>query len=316
MKIAIVGAGGVGGYFGARLAESGCDVFFIARGAHLEAMRKDGLKIRSPLGDLDLKSVQATSDPAAIGLADVVLVAVKLWDTETAARSLKPLVGPDTAVISLQNGVEKDAVLARYITERNLLGGVCYIAASIAAPGVIEHANKLAKITFGEMDGRPTPRSLAFLEKLGSAQISADLSGDIRREIWEKFVFLVGLSATTALLRLPIGVIREDPVTRRLLLDTMQETVSVGIAKDVQLAQDYAVNRLEFCDILPAAMTSSLHVDLARGNRLEIDWLSGAVMRYGRELGIPTPVNNVTYAALKLYRDGHSGPEAAAEAAR
>jgi 2-dehydropantoate 2-reductase len=144
----------------------------------------------------------------------------------------------------------------------------------------------------------------------------ADLSEDIRREIWEKFVFLVGLSATTALLRLPIGAIREDPVTRRLLLDTMQETVSVGIAKDVQLAQDYAVSRLEFCDTLPAAMTSSLHVDLARGNRLEIDWLSGAVMRYGRELGIPTPVNNVTYAALKLYRDGHSGPEAAAGAAR
>jgi 2-dehydropantoate 2-reductase len=129
-------------------------------------------------------------------------------------------------------------------------------------------------------------------------------------------VFLVGLSATTALLRLPIGAIREDSVTRRLLLDTMQETVSVGIAKDVQLAQDYAVSRLEFCDTLPAAMTSSLHVDLARGNRLEIDWLSGAVMRYGRELGIPTPVNNVTYAALKLYRDGHSGPEAAAGAAR
>lgn len=309
MKIAIVGAGGVGGYFGARLAESGCDVSFIARGEHLETMRKDGLSIRSPLGNLHLKSVQATSDPAAIGLADVVLVAVKLWDTETAARSLKPLVGPDTMVISLQNGVDKDAVLARYVAERNLLGGVCYIAASIAAPGVIEHANRLAKITFGEMDGQPTPRSLAFLEKLVGAQISADLSADIRREIWEKFVFLVGLSATTAVVRLPIGPIREDLVTRRLLLDAMQETVSVGLAKGVRLGQDYAVNRLEFCDTLPAAMTSSLQVDLARGNRLEIDWLSGAVMGYGRELRIPTPVNDVVYAALRLYRDGRSWPE-------
>lgn len=306
----MIGTGGVGGYFGGRLAEAGCDVHFVARGAHLQALSQNGLQVKSPLGDMLIKPVKVTSDTASIGVVDVVLVAVKLWDTEAAASSLKPLIGPDTAVISLQNGVEKDTVLARFVDKRNLLGGICYIAASISAPGVIEHAGKMARVTFGEMDGGVTPRSAAFLKALVDANVMADLSKDIVREIWEKFVFLVGLSSTTALLRQPIGPIRTDPDTRQLLLETMRETVNVGIAKGVRLDPSYAEKRLEFCDTIPATMMSSMQVDLSRGNRLELDWLSGAVVRFGEEFNVPTPANRVTYAALKLYAAGKSSSDA------
>ncbi len=310
MKIAIVGTGGVGGYFGSRLALAGHEVHFIARGAHLAAMNRDGLRVNSALGDMLVKPVKATSDPKTVGPVDVVLVAVKLWDTEAAAESVKPLVGPDTAVISLQNGVEKDEVLARFIDKRNHLGGVCYIAAAIGEPGVIEHSGKMARITFGEMDGKASPRALAFQKALTDAQVMVELSTDIQREIWEKFVFLVGLSSTTTLVRQPIGPIRADADLRAMLLETMRETVNVGIAKGVRLDPGYAQKRLEFCDTIPATMMSSMQVDLSRGNRLELDWLCGAVVRFGRDLKVPTPVNGVTYAALKLYAGGRAAVEA------
>jgi 2-dehydropantoate 2-reductase len=306
MKIAIVGTGGVGGYFGARLARAGSDVHFIARGKHLDAMRRDGLRVESPLGNVVIQPVNATSDPASIGIVDVVIVAVKLWDTEAAARSLRPLVGPHTAVISLQNGVDKDEVLRRFIEPKNLMGGLCYIAASIGGPGLIQHAGKMARIKFGEFNRERTPRAEAFLQALHAAEVTAELSDDIEREIWEKFVFLIGLSATTTLLRTPIGPVRSDPDTRSLLRDTMDETVQVGIAKGVALERSYADKGLELCDAVPDTMMSSMQVDLSRGNRLELDWLSGAVMRFGRELRVPTPVNRVTYAALKLHSRGAS----------
>ena len=304
MKIAIVGTGGVGGYFGSRLAQAGCDVHFIARGAHLQAMKESGLKVESSLGDALIKPVNVSSDPASIGPVDFALVAVKLWDTEAAARSVKPLVGPHTAVISLQNGVEKDAVLERFVNKANIVGGICYIAASIRAPGIIEHAGKMARVVFGEMDRQRTPRCEALLKALLDAGVTADLSLDIQREIWEKFVFLVGLSATTSLIRLPIGPIRSDAFTRAVLLDAMDETVKVAIAKGIRIAPDYAATRLEFCDTIPATMMSSMQIDLARGNRLELDWLSGAVVRFGLELGVPTPVNRMVYAALKPHAAG------------
>jgi 2-dehydropantoate 2-reductase len=304
MKIAIVGTGGVGGYFGARLAGAGFEVHFIARGRHLEAMRREGLRVESPLGDMLIKPANATSDPASIGVADVVIVAVKLWDTEEAARSLRPLIGPETAVISLQNGVDKDAVLSRFVDRRNIVGGLCYIAASIGAPGVIQHAGKMARIKFGELTRARTTRAEEFLQALQKAKVTAELSDDIEREIWEKFVFLVGLSATTTLMRSPIGPIRSDPVTRALLLDMMDETVRVGIAKGVELDPNYAAKGMELCDAVPDTMMSSMQVDLSRGNRLELDWLSGAVVRFGKEFNVLTPVNRVTYGALKLHSNG------------
>ena len=299
-----MGSGGVGGYFGARLAEAGCDVGFIARGAHLAAMRERGLVVESKLGNASLPKVRATSDPSTLGSVDVVLIAVKLWDTEAAVRAISPIVGPTTVVLSLQNGVQKDDVLRRVLGTGPILGGLCYIAATIAQPGVISHTGTMQKFVFGEYDGRRSARAEALLEVCQRAGIDAELSQDIRRAIWEKFVFLVGLSATTATIRLPIGPIRTHPQTRRFLLDTMREVVAIGRARGVALTADYAENRLAFCDGLPAEMTSSMHNDLERGDRLEVAWLSGGVVELGQEAHLMTPINRTVCDILALHADG------------
>lgn len=304
MKIAVMGTGGVGGYFGARLAQGGCEVSFIARGAHLAAIREHGLKVESKLGDIHLTSVRVTDDPRALGPVDLVLFSVKLWDTESAARLVKPLFGPDTAIISFQNGVQKDDILQPTCGEKAVMGGVGYIATSIAQPGVIRHTGTMQRLVFGEYDGKRSPRAEAFLAACRRAGIDAELSADIRREIWEKFVFLVGLSGTTATMRLPIGPVRENPRTRSFLFDLMQETVAVGRAHGVALPEDYAQKRLAFCDGLPRDMSSSLHHDLERGNRLEVEWLSGGVVKLGEAVAVPTPANGAVLAILTLHAAG------------
>lgn len=304
MKVAIMGAGGVGGYFGARLAHSGCDVHFIARGAHGAALRSQGLQLNSALGDLHLKDLQVTETPQGVGVADVVLFGVKLWDTEAAAEAIRPLVGPHTAVISLQNGVVKDDILRGVLGPQAVAGGVCYIAATIAAPGVIAHTGVLQKLVFGEYDGSHSARLEAFLQACQGAGIEAEISADIRKTIWEKFVMLVGLSATTAATRLPIGRVRSHPQSRRVLQQIMEEVVAVGLAQGVPLAPDFATDRLRFCDQLPAAMTSSMAHDLERGNPLEVRWLSGDVARRGAELGVPTPANALVHGILALHAEG------------
>ncbi len=311
MKIAVMGSGAVGGYFGGRLAQAGEDVAFVARGRQLAAMREGGLRIASPRGDLHLQPVRVTDDPAAIGPVDLVFFTVKLWSTEEAARQIAPLIGPDTAVISLQNGVEANDVLARALGREHLMGGVCYIAASLDQPGSVQHGGQMARLVFGEPGGRKTRRAQALLEACTRAKagFDAELSSDIDRAIWEKFVFIVGLSALTALTRRPIGPVRSDPDTRAMLLEVMREAVTVGRAKGVDLSPDFADQRLAFADTLPPGMTSSMHNDLERGNRLEVGWLSGAVVRLGRDAGIPTPANRAVYAALKLHAGGsaHAG---------
>ena len=299
-----MGSGGVGGYFGARLAQAGCDVGFIARGAHLAALRERGLVVESKLGNASLPKVRATDDPSTLGSVDLVLIAVKLWDTEAAVRAISPIVGPTTAVLSLQNGVQKDDVMRRILGSGPILGGLCYIAATIAQPGVISHTGTMQKLVFGEYDGRRSARAEALLEACQRARIDAELSQDIRRAIWEKFVFLVGLSATTTTVRLPIGPIRTHPQTRRFLLDTMREVVAVGRAQGVALTADYAENRLAFCDGLPAEMTSSMHNDLERGNRLEVAWLSGGVVELGQVADVMTPINRTVSDILVLHADG------------
>ena len=304
MRIAVMGSGGVGGYFGARLAQAGYDVGFISRGAHLAALREWGLVVESKLGNASLPKVRATDDPSTLGSVDVVLIAVKLWDTEAAVRAISPIVGPTTAVLSLQNGVQKDDVLRRILSNRPILGGLCYIAATIAQPGVISHTGTMQKLVFGEYDGARSARAEALLEACRRAGIDAELSQDIRRAIWKKFVFLVGLSATTASVRLPIGPIRTHPQTRRFLLDTMREVVAVGRAQGVALTADYAENRLAFCDGLPAEMTSSMHNDLVRGNRLEIAWLSVGVVELGQAADVMTPINRTVSDILALHADG------------
>jgi 2-dehydropantoate 2-reductase len=305
MKIAVLGAGGVGGFFGGRLAHAGYDVTFIARGQHLAAMRERGLLIESAAqGDLAIPKVKVTHDPASVGIADYVVLAVKLWDTESAAAAIRPLVGPNTAVLSLQNGVMKDDVLRRAFGSAAVMGGVGYVATHIARPGVIHQTGTLQRVVIGEYDGSRSPRAQALVDALRRAGVDAELSLDIRRTLWEKYVFLVGLSGTTATMRSTIGPIRANPQTRAFLFDMMKEAVDVGRAHGVALPEDYAEQRLAFADTIPADMTSSLHHDLDHGNRLEVAWLSGGVVQLGKAVGVPTPVNRAVWDILALYANG------------
>jgi 2-dehydropantoate 2-reductase len=305
MKIAMMGSGGVGGFFGGRLAHAGYDVSFVARGAHLAAMRERGLVIESQAqGDIRVPKVRATDDPASIGPVDLVVLSVKLWDTESAARQIRPLLKPGTGVLSLQNGVIKDDILRRELGEAPVMGGVAYVATTISRPGVIHQVGTMQRIVLGEYDGRSSERARFLHQALLKAGVNAELSADVRRAIWEKFVFLVALSATTTSMRTPLGPIRENPRTRAFLLEIMREAVAVGRAHGVALPPDYAEGRLAFADGLPADMTSSMHHDLERGNRLEVDWLSGAVVQLGAAAGVPTPANRAVCDILALHAAG------------
>lgn len=304
MRIAVMGTGGVGGYFGARLAAGGHEVAFVARGTHLKALQENGLQVRSPLGDLHLTEVVATDDPAELEPVDLVLFGVKLWDTESAAAQIRPLLRPDTAVVSFQNGVVKDDILRRILGPEHVLGGVCYIAATIAEPGVINHANTLQRLVFGEYDGVSTPRVEAFLQACRESGLDAEVSPDIARTIWEKFVFLVGLSGVTSLARTAIGPIRANPRSRAFLHDVMDEVVEVARASGVELPADYADDRMAFVDTVDQAMTSSMHHDLERGNRLEVAWLSGDVVDRALALGVPAPANRAIADVLSVHADG------------
>jgi 2-dehydropantoate 2-reductase len=304
VKIVVLGSGGVGGYFGGRLAAAGCDVTFVARGAHLDAIRRQGLRIVSPLGDVHVSPAKAIASIAQAETADLVLVGVKLWDTEAVAPTLRPLAERGAAILSLQNGVQKDEVLRRHLPPEAVMGGLCYISALIEAPGVIRHHGTLQRLVFGEYGGAQSARAQAFLDACRCAGIDTELSGDIERLIWEKFVFLVGLSGTTTFFRQPIGPVREGPDSRALLLDAMAEVVAVGRARGVSLPPDFAEDRLAFCDTLPAAMTSSMHGDLDRGHRLELPWLSGGVVEMGAAAGVATPANQRITDALAPFAQG------------
>ena len=250
------------------------------------------------------RSRVVTSNPADIGPVDIVLFGVKLWDTESAAQAVRPLIGPNTAVISFQNGVVKDELLVAALGSAAVAGGVCYIAATIAEPGVIAHTGPMAKLVFGELDGAASERMTAFHQACQGAGIDALLSDDIAKAEWEKFVFLVGLSATTTATRHNIGAIRSNPHTRQLLEQVMQEVVAVGMASGARLSPDFVQDRMRFCDQLPEGMTSSMHRDLDSGNRLEVAWLSGDVSRRGHSLGVPTPANTALLQVLALQADG------------
>jgi len=299
-----MGSGGVGGLIGARLAQAGCDVSFIARGAHLAAMREHGLKLESPVGNVHLPNVRVTDDPGSLGPVDIVVIAVKLWDTGAAARAIAPLIGPDTGVLSLQNGVRKDEILRPIFGERALMGGVAYMGTAISRPGVILHTGTLQRVVFGEYDGRRSKRAEALLGFLQKTGIDARLSDDIRRSIWEKFVFLVGMAAVTATIRLPLGPILKHPLTRQFYLDAMREAAAVGRAHGVRLPEDIAEERLAFSDTLPASMTASLQLDLERGNPLEVEWLSGSVVELGAAVGVPTPIHRAARDILILHAQG------------
>ncbi len=305
MRIAFMGAGGIGGYFGGRLAKEGEDIMFIARGAHLEAMQTEGLRIEGP-EPFHVEHVNATDDPAKVGLVDIVILSVKLWDTGEALKQIRPMVGPDTAILSLQNGVLKDDEVRAVYPERNVMGGVAYVSTVIERPGVIRQTGALQKLVFGEFDGSISARAREFLAACKVGGVNAELSQHILREIWQKFVFLAGLSGTTATVRLPIGPIRTNPQTRAFLLDVMREVVAVGRAQGVDLAEDYAEVRLKLTDDVSADMTSSMHQDLERSNRLEVPWLAGAVVDLGKQFGVPTPMNRAIADILTLHAGGRT----------
>lgn len=299
-----MGSGGLGGYFGALLARAGSEVSFIARGAHLEAMRRDGLRIEDAADPFLLPGVCATDDPREVGVVDLVMVCVKLWDTEGALEQLRPMVRPETTLVSFQNGVLKDSLLSAAFDEARLIGGVAYVASTVAAPGVITRTGALRRLIVGEFDGHRSERVEAFQAVCVAGGIDAEVSDDVRLAIWEKFVFLVGLSATTATMRVPIGPIRENPRSRAFLLDLMREVVGVGRAHGVPLPADYAEQRLEFADTVSPEMTSSMHHDLERGNRLEVRWLSGGVVELGEQVGVETPLNRAVADILSVHAGG------------
>jgi 2-dehydropantoate 2-reductase len=317
MKIAIVGAGAVGGYYGVRLARAGHEVRFLARGAQADAMRRSGLSLRSELGDDRLFPANVAEDAAAIGPADLVLVAVKLWDTEAAARTLPPMIGAGTAVLSLQNGVDKEEAIAAVVGRGPVLGGLTYILADRPEPGVVVHSGKLQRVIAGELDGARSERLNAVVAAFAGAGVDAVASPDIRRELWQKLAFLAATSAVTAVARETFGPLRARPETRALIRDAMAEVVAVARAAGSAIDDGFVDDRMRFVDSLPAGGRASMAQDLLRGARLELEWLSGAVVRHGERLGVPTPVHRTLVAALAPFADGRpDAPQAAGASSR
>ena len=307
MRIAVVGAGGVGGGFGAALAKAGAEVVFIARGAHLAAIKSQGLKVQGGRGETHLVPTRATDNPADIGTVDVVLFCVKLWDVESAGALIKPLIGPDTAVIPLQNGIDAAERLILILGSRAVMGGVAQISASIIAPGLIQQVGTFMRMIFGEFDGKKSKRAEDFLALCLKAGFDATLSGQILTELWMKFILLASNASFTALTRQPIGKLRDDRDLRPIFLAAWQETIDVGRASGVALPADALDKILDFTSHVPPAMKASMALDLDRGNRLELPWLGGKVVELGRQLGVPTPTHSVMYAMLKPYIMGTPG---------
>jgi 2-dehydropantoate 2-reductase len=301
MRIAVVGAGGVGGGFGAALAKAGADVTFIARGAHLAAMKSEGLRVNSARGDTHLVPTQATDDPASIGKVDVVLFCVKLWDLESAGERVRPLVGPGTAVIPLQNGIDAADRLIPILGREAVMGGVAQISASIIRPGVINQVGTFMRMIFGELDGKITRRGEDFLALCQKAGFDATLSDKILTELWMKFIPLATNASITALTRLPIGKLRDDPDIRPIFISAVREVIEIGRAKGIALPADAFEKTMDFVAHTPPAMKASMALDLERGNRMELPWLGGKVVELGRELGVATPTHGMMYALLKPY---------------
>ncbi len=305
MRIAAMAAGAVGGYFGARLAAAGHDVLFIARGANLAALQSNGLRIESVHGDLHLPKVNATDDAKSVGPVDIVLFAVKLWDTETAAAQAKPLVAANTRVITLQNGIDSVERMAPIVGAEQTVGGAAYIASVIAAPGVIRHTSQFARVRFGRADKRPDAVLQAFADASQAAKLDIGLSADINVELWEKFIFLTAMAGSTSALRANAGQIVADPEMLAFYRALMQEAYAVGKAKGVALDPGFVEARMNYLiNKIEPGMKASMAHDLERGNRLELDWLSGKVRDLGRALNIPTPASDTVYTVLKLHRMG------------
>ena len=304
MRFAILGSGAVGGYYGARLAQAGHEVTFIARGAHLTAIRERGLAIKSPaLGDFTVQA-RAEEDTSRVGVVDVVVVAVKAYDNETALPLVRPMLGPGSCVLTLQNGVDAAGALAGIVGEEAVLGGTTYIATALAAPGVIEQTGTHRRIVFGEVFGA-LPRMTDRVRRIHAALIEADVEAeavdDGRIPIWEKFIFLVPLAGFTGATRLPIGPVWADPFIRSQFLDACREVERVAVAEGVPVAPGIIERISKYVEGIPGSMRSSLLIDLSQGKRIEVEALQGSVVRRASRVGVPVPIMSVLYAALKPW---------------
>jgi 2-dehydropantoate 2-reductase len=300
MRIAIFGTGGVGGYFGARLAQTGEDVTFIARGEHLRAIRQDGLRVDSIQGDFLVKPAQASDTPAEVGPVDLVLVTTKAWQVPEAAGAMKPLIGPQTMVVPLGNGIEHLDQLEKAVGREHLLGGLSRISAFIAGPGHIRHVGIQPYIAFGELDHRPSPRLEALRQTFARiSEIKVEVPADIHIAMWEKFVFIAAVSGVGAVTRQPMGVYRSVPETRAMLVAALEEVAAVGRAQGVALAQDTA-QKILANTIDPAAegVIASMQKDIMEARPSELEAQTGAVIRLGRAGGVPTPTHEFLYASL------------------
>ena len=304
MKIAIIGAGGVGGYFGARLHEAGEDVVFVARGEHLAAIQNSGLKVHSSLGDMHLTDVKCTNSVGDIGTVDLVVIAVKLWATDSAVNDCRPLLHDYTGIVSFQNGIMAEQRIEATYTKKHSLGGVANIAALIEEPGVIRHNGSMASLYFGELDNSHSERTQIFLEACTRANIAANIPEDINATIWEKYIRLMTMSSMTSLCRMPIGPIRENPKTRKLLKRIIEEVIAVAKEHKIVFPENVLEEQLKIIDSYPATMVASMCGDLRRGNRLELPWLAGMVSALGKKLGIATPATDFVDAALTLFELG------------
>jgi 2-dehydropantoate 2-reductase len=308
VRFAVIGVGGVGGYFGARLAEAGHDVSFIARGAHLAAIRQAGLHVHSLKGDVVIEPASATDDPREVGVVDCVILGVKAWQVSHAARAAAPLVGPGTSVLTLQNGVEAPDQVASVLGRECTLGGVAKIISYVGAPGHIHHTGADPTVVMGELDGRPTERLESLRRALAGARgVGVEVSSDIQRALWEKFLFITAWAGVGAVTRAPMGIVRQLPESRRLIEGALREIERVARAREILLAPDVVANLLAFIDSVPADGTASLQRDIASGRPSELDNLTGAVVRLGVELGVATPVNAFIYAALSALEQRARG---------
>ncbi len=298
MRIAIYGTGGVGGYFGGRLAQAGEDVTFIARGEHLAAIRSRGLRIESLKGNAHIYPAQATDDPASVGEVDIVLLGVKAWQVPEAAKAIHPMVGAKTLVIPLQNGVDAPSQLIAELGAAPVLGGLCQISAFIAEPGLIRHVGVEPYIAFARLDGKPCQPAEQLCQIYLKAGVKAEIPQDIRAAMWEKFIFIVAISGVGAVTRQPAGVIRSLPETRRMLEQVMQEIVLLAAAKGISLPADVVNRKMAFIDNMPTEAVASMQRDIMAGRPSELEAQNGAVVRMGREMGVSTPVNEFIYASL------------------
>jgi 2-dehydropantoate 2-reductase len=304
MRIAIIGAGGIGAIYGAALAKAGNDVVFVARGAHLKALQENGLRVEGDRGETEIRPAQATDDIARLGAVDYALLCTKLWDVESAGAQLKPIVAPETTVVTLQNGVDAHERLIPILGSEPVMGGTAFVTGSIVAPGVVRQTGTYFQIAFGEVGGGVSQRGERLRDACTAAGLEVNLSADILVPLWQKFLVLVPLANVNALTRARLGRYRADPDSWGLVEASLRETEAVGRADGVRLPSDAYDRSLAMLRSMPDHHMTSMCNDLLRGNKLELPWFAGKVVELGRRHGVPTPVNGFAYAALKLHANG------------